>query len=90
MGKGYRMIRRVRNSSCVLDGQADRGGTIPSDQMTCLRQFGSTDSAMPITAVGKEIRLYGVIDRRDGGNEEYEQPYGAQDAGESKVFPRQA
>ena len=87
MENGYCVIRRMTYRSNVYAKRNGRGGRTLSGQMTCLRQLGSGEGAMPIAAVAGEVRLYRVIDRRDGGNEQCEQPYDTNDAGESKAFP---
>ena len=81
------MIRRMENRSGIGAAPEGDSGAMPPDQVTRPHQLASGDGAMPATAVTGEIRLYRVIQGRDGGNQQCEQPDDADEAGKSEASP---
>ena len=87
MGGGYRMTRRMENRSSN-GATLDRGnGAMPPSEVNRPRQLGNGYGPMPATAMAGEIRLYRVIEGRDRGDEQREQPDNTDKAGKSKAFP---
>ncbi len=77
MRAAHGIIRWMANRPSMSAERDCSGGTIPLEQVTRLQQLGSGDDAMTGPEVAGEVRLYRIIRGRYGGNEQRQQPEGA-------------